>query len=220
MVSSLPYLANRRDLMVFRPTSFRPYAFIIGPCNICLGFRGPVIIFCNMQGALTPGSSPCNRHAEIPPLVPCPKLNIVFIFIVNSILIRYGNSRISDKEKSQLKKKQNWNSKLIHHYHHHHHHHHPHHHHHHHHQHHWKNSPSSENSARFVFSQTIRFHLLEFATILFYRARSSALLPTPNLEDHGPVFMSPPIQWPNFTPRHRVPFPSPSTTRRTIIEEF
>jgi hypothetical protein len=35
------------------------------------------------------------------------------------------------------------------------------------------------------------FTSLDFATIIFYRARSSALCPIPNLEDQVPVFMSP-----------------------------
>jgi hypothetical protein len=47
--------------------------------------------------------------------------------------------------------------------------------------------PSLEDSGRFhpVFIS------LDFVTIIFYRARSSALLQTLNMEDQVPVFMSP-----------------------------
>jgi hypothetical protein len=48
--------------------------------------------------------------------------------------------------------------------------------------------PSSENSTRLhpVFSS------LDFATIIFYRARSSALRPTPNMEDQLSLYLCPP----------------------------
>jgi hypothetical protein len=55
----------------------------------------------------------------------------------------------------------------------------------------WQNSflgPSLEDSARF----TIRFSLLWISEqhFFFYRARLSALRPTPNMEDQVSVFMS------------------------------
>jgi hypothetical protein len=42
------------------------------------------------------------------------------------------------------------------------------------------------------------FTSLDFATIIIYSARSSALRLTANLEDQVPVFM-----WSSYTPRHR-----------------
>jgi hypothetical protein len=53
---------------------------------------------------------------------------------------------------------------------------------------------SLENSARFVHSWELDdpvFISLDFPTIIFYRARSSTLRLTPNLQDQVPVFMSP-----------------------------
>jgi hypothetical protein len=41
-----------------------------------------------------------------------------------------------------------------------------------------------------------------------------------NLEGQVPVFISPGTGWHNYTFRHRVPFPSPLTTRRTTMEVF
>jgi hypothetical protein len=67
----------------------------------------------------------------------------------------------------------------------------------HHHHHHWQNS-SFWAIAFLWFCQIYReldqpiFTSLDFATIIsFYRARSSALRPTLNLEDQVSVFMSP-----------------------------
>jgi hypothetical protein len=57
---------------------------------------------------------------------------------------------------------------------------------------------------------------LDFATIIIYRARSSALRSVS-------AFMPPPPQvtgWPSYTSRHRVPFSSPTTTRRATVVVF
>jgi hypothetical protein len=48
----------------------------------------------------------------------------------------------------------------------------------------------------------------------------SALRPTPKLEEHVPIFMSPSDRVTSYTPRHRVPFASHSTTRRDAMEVF
>jgi hypothetical protein len=40
------------------------------------------------------------------------------------------------------------------------------------------------------------------------------------LERQVPVFISPGIRWPSYTPRHWVPFSSSSTTRRATVEVF
>jgi hypothetical protein len=60
------------------------------------------------------------------------------------------------------------------------------------HHHHWKNSPFWAIAFLCRFRQTGLFRreldhpvfTLDFATVIFYRARSSALRPTPNLKDH------------------------------------
>jgi hypothetical protein len=63
--------------------------------------------------------------------------------------------------------------------------------------HHSQNSPFQATAFLKIFCQICLeldqpvFASLDFATIFFYRARSSALRPSPNLEDHVSVFMSP-----------------------------
>jgi hypothetical protein len=49
--------------------------------------------------------------------------------------------------------------------------------------------PLFETSPSFEYSARLNHPV--FATIYFYRARSSDLRPTPNLEDQVPVFISP-----------------------------
>jgi hypothetical protein len=61
---------------------------------------------------------------------------------------------------------------------------------------------------------------LDFAKNTFFRARSSALLSTPNLEDQVPVFMFQVTGLPSYTPRRRVPFSSASTTVRAAVVVF
>jgi hypothetical protein len=51
------------------------------------------------------------------------------------------------------------------------------------------------------------FHCLSFKTLPTWRARSPYLYPTGT-------------GWPNYTPRHWVPFSSPPTTHRAIVEVF
>jgi hypothetical protein len=51
------------------------------------------------------------------------------------------------------------------------------------------------------------FYCLRFETPPTWRARSPYLCP-------------PGTEWPSYTPRHWVPFSSPSTTRRTTVEVF
>jgi hypothetical protein len=51
------------------------------------------------------------------------------------------------------------------------------------------------------------FYCLKFETPPTWRARSPYLYP-------------PGIGWPSYTPRHWVPFSSPPTTRRAMVEEF
>jgi hypothetical protein len=50
------------------------------------------------------------------------------------------------------------------------------------------------------------FTSLNFVTIILYRARSSALHPTPNLEDQVSYSCTPVTGWPSYTPWQRVPF--------------
>jgi hypothetical protein len=69
---------------------------------------------------------------------------------------------------------------------------------------------SLEDSARLH----LVFTSLDFVTILFYKARSSALRPTPNVEDQAPVFMSPSDRVPQLYPqaeliRHGTTLPLP-----------
>jgi hypothetical protein len=85
--------------------------------------------------------------------------------------------------------------------------------------------PSLEDSARLVLDKTIRFAIfLDFATtFIFYRAKSSALLPTPNLEDQTDpcIYVS---QWqgtpviPLTTTLPLLPFSSPSTIFIAAVE--
>jgi hypothetical protein len=49
----------------------------------------------------------------------------------------------------------------------------------------------------------------------FYGASSSSLSPTPILEGRSLYLRLPVTRWSSYTPRERVPFSSPSTTRRT-----
>jgi hypothetical protein len=71
------------------------------------------------------------------------------------------------------------------------------------------------SSARFVYwTRPSGFDCFGFRNnIFFYRPRSSALPPTPNLENRVSVFMPPETGWPSYTPRHRVPFSSPSDSQ-------
>jgi hypothetical protein len=48
----------------------------------------------------------------------------------------------------------------------------------------------------------------------------SQIRDSPNLEGQVPVFISPGTKWPNYTPRHWVPFSSPPMTRRPTMEVF
>jgi hypothetical protein len=48
----------------------------------------------------------------------------------------------------------------------------------------------------------------------------SQIRDSPNPEGQVPVFISPKTGCPSYTPRHRVPFPSPFTTRRATVEIF
>jgi hypothetical protein len=57
--------------------------------------------------------------------------------------------------------------------------------------------------------------------IFFFFCWSSAVRPTPNLEDPISMYLCPLVTgWPRHTPRHRVPFSSPYTTRRATVEVF
>jgi hypothetical protein len=60
------------------------------------------------------------------------------------------------------------------------------------------------------------FTSLDLATILFLKEQGCRPCETPNLEDHVSVLF-PRCQG---DPRHRIPFSSPSTTRRAMVEEF
>jgi hypothetical protein len=62
------------------------------------------------------------------------------------------------------------------------------------------------------------FTSLDFATIFFYRERLSDLRPIPSLEDQISIFMSPSDRVAQFYPQARVPFSSPSTTRRATVD--
>jgi hypothetical protein len=61
---------------------------------------------------------------------------------------------------------------------------------------------------------------LGFATTIFYGTRSSTLKLTPNLEEEDSVFMSPSVSQggPVLSPGTGLPFSSPSTTRRSAME--
>jgi hypothetical protein len=59
---------------------------------------------------------------------------------------------------------------------------------------------------------------LDFRKIFFFcKARSSALHPTPNLEDQS-LYLCPSVTgWPTYTPRHWVPF-SPQDRKRSSFQ--
>jgi hypothetical protein len=46
----------------------------------------------------------------------------------------------------------------------------------------------------------------------------SQIRDSPNLEPRSPYLYPPGTGWPNYIPRHWVPFPSPFTTRRATVE--
>jgi hypothetical protein len=74
---------------------------------------------------------------------------------------------------------------------------------------------SSQDSPKFrpVFIS------LHFLTINFYRARSSALRPTPQPAGPGLCIYVPPVTgWPGFTPTHLVSFSSSPTTFSAAME--
>jgi hypothetical protein len=65
------------------------------------------------------------------------------------------------------------------------------------------------------------FHFFGFCNNnLFYRVQSSALHPTPNLEDQVSVFMSSSVRVAQLYPQALGPILSPSTTRRAMVEVF
>jgi hypothetical protein len=57
-----------------------------------------------------------------------------------------------------------------------------------------------------VFCKVFCSHLFGFHNSSSYRTGSSAVCPTPNLEDQVPLFMSPSDRWPSYIPMQRVPF--------------
>jgi hypothetical protein len=73
-----------------------------------------------------------------------------------------------------------------------------------------------KNSARFKSG----FHFNFATTILFYRARSSALRPNSNLENQVSVCISPRDRVAQLYHTCRAPFSSPSTARRARVEVF
>jgi hypothetical protein len=76
--------------------------------------------------------------------------------------------------------------------------------------------PSLEDSARSVHPVSTS---LDFATVIFLQSNVSL---ASNAQPGGPgLCLCPPVTgWPSYTPRHRVPFSSPSTTRRAMVEAF
>jgi hypothetical protein len=48
----------------------------------------------------------------------------------------------------------------------------------------------------------------------------SQIRESPSLEGRSPYLYLPGTVWPGYTPGHRVPFSSPSTTRRATVEVF
>jgi hypothetical protein len=69
--------------------------------------------------------------------------------------------------------------------------------------------------------------LLVLASAFILRSKSrrthdhlllSQIRDSPNLKPRFPYLYPPGTGWPNYIPRHWVPFPSPSTTRRATVE--
>jgi hypothetical protein len=59
---------------------------------------------------------------------------------------------------------------------------------------------------------------LDTITIICYRTGSSALCPTPNIEDQVPLFKSTPVTgWRSYVPKQLVPFSSASTTLKAVV---
>jgi hypothetical protein len=76
---------------------------------------------------------------------------------------------------------------------------------------------SLEDSVRF----DLVFTSLYFATIIILQ--SKVVNPASNPQPGGPglcIYVPPVTGWPRYTPRHRFPFSSPSTTRRGRVEVF
>jgi hypothetical protein len=102
----------------------------------------------------------------------------------------------------------------------HHHHHHPNH-------HHWKNGPLWAIVFLRRVCQTCLevdhpvFNILDIATIFFFTEQShQPFVPPPTWRTRSLDLYPPVIVWPSYTPSHRVPLSSPSTTRRATVEVF
>jgi hypothetical protein len=71
--------------------------------------------------------------------------------------------------------------------------------------------------------------LLDLASAVILRSESrgthdhillSPIRDSPNLEVRSPYLYPPGTGWPGYSPRHWVPFSSPSATRRATVEKF
>jgi hypothetical protein len=59
---------------------------------------------------------------------------------------------------------------------------------------------------------------LDFPTIIFLHSKPCVQPPTWRSRS---LYLCPPVTgWPSYAPRHRVPFSSPSTTRRATVGVF
>jgi hypothetical protein len=86
------------------------------------------------------------------------------------------------------------------------------------HHHHWQNSPfwSVAFFRRFCRNDPVSTSL-DFEKVIFF-TWPSAFRPKTNLETRF-LYLRPPVTgWPSYTPRHRVPFFSPSTAPRGTVE--
>jgi hypothetical protein len=82
--------------------------------------------------------------------------------------------------------------------------------------------PLLKDSARFVHSWELDHPVstsLDFATVIFLDSKVVSLASSPSTWRTRSLYLCPPVTgWPSYTPRHRIPFPSPSATRRTTVE--
>jgi hypothetical protein len=71
------------------------------------------------------------------------------------------------------------------------------------------------------FESDMRCFLFEFLTVIFFTepGRQSCVQP-PTWRTRSPYVSSPMTEWPSYTPRHEVPFSSPSATLRATVEAF
>jgi hypothetical protein len=88
------------------------------------------------------------------------------------------------------------------------------------HHHHRQNSPSGDTAFLGRFCQIVSgFHFFGFrnSNFLTEQGRYPCVQP-PNWRTRS-LYLCPPMTgWPSYIPRHRVPFSSPSTTRRAMVE--